>query len=182
MYVCMYVYIYIYIYTTHNIRGTHSTQYQHIIYVYTYTHIARRPPYTRTHNITGRLCQSFRSRDSQDVGETKSQLFSKQHFTFDETAQDLLSRCSKIDETFSWIPRASADWAHDTSRKSEVGKRGWINGVPAKCPQIRHKMYSQVLSCINMNTVLDLRAIYGHFAIHVHIISDKYLYNNIKHE
>ena len=25
---------------------------------------------------------------------------------------------------------------------SEVGKRGWINGVPAKCPQIRHKMYS----------------------------------------
>ena len=24
---------------------------------------------------------------------------------------------------------------------SEVAKQGWINGVPAKCPQVRHKMF-----------------------------------------
>ena len=47
---------------------------------------------------------------------------------------------------------------------SEVGKRGWINGVPAKCPYVRHEMHQHVLNCIKMNIVLDLRAIYGHFA------------------
>ena len=51
-----------------------------------------------------------------------------------------------------------------TGFTSEVGKLGWINGVPAKCPYIRHKIYQLVLNCIKMNVVLDLRAIYGHFA------------------